>query len=165
MSIQLHSINGGASPSLLMIDDHFQIIYIYLLWSSNIDEEYKIHAVFGKNVNYDFQPIDRFKSDHKLETIVYRLEYHMSIIDEDLTTSNENNNNTINKYHLRMSTKTKNIPINYDDIKQRTIDINEPNQFLFDVQFQNTILPISKRMIRQSFPHTLSFCLLFRSSR
>jgi hypothetical protein len=142
MSMVINSITGGESPSLLMINDHFQIIHIYLLWSSNNDDEFKIQAIFGKNLNYNFEPVDRFRSDHKLETIIYRLEYHMPIIDDDRTTSNEINNNTINKYHLRMSTK-----VNYDDLKPRTININQPYQFVFDVQFQNNFLPISKRMI------------------
>ncbi len=155
MSMVINSITGGESPSLLMINDHFQIIHIYLLWSSNNDDEFKIQAIFGKNLNYNFEPVDRFRSDHKLETIIYRLEYHMPIIDDDRTTSNEINNNTINKYHLRMSTK-----VNYDDLKPRTININQPYQFVFDVQFQNNFLPISKRMIENLSELTFIFLIM-----
>jgi hypothetical protein len=157
MSELINPINAGESPSLVMINDHFQIISIYLLWSSTKDDELKIQAIFGRNLNYDFQPIDRFRSENKIDNIIYRLEYHMPIIDEDLNTSNEINNNTINKYHLRMSTKMKNTPIYYDDPKSRMININEPYQFLFDVQFPNNTSSISKRRMRNSFELTIFF--------
>jgi hypothetical protein len=75
----------------------------------------------------------------------------MPMIDEDLDTPNEgNNNNTINRYRLRLLAKTKNIPAPHDDPKSRTVNIHEPYQFLFDAQFPTYNSSISKRRIRNS---------------
>jgi hypothetical protein len=138
MDLLINNFDGNESISILSINNHFQTIYIYLLWSSNIDEEFKIQALFGESSMYELTPIDRFRTENKSETIVYRLEYKILI-------NNEEYGNLMTKYQLRMSTKT-----NYDDIKQRTINLNIPYQFLFDVHFQNHLLSSSKGLFFQT---------------
>jgi len=138
-----------AHGSFLSINSNFKTISIYLLWRSNIDDDFKIQAIFGKNLKYDFEPIDRWFSEHRSQIIVYRLEYKMPINNDEYTNiSNRNNITFINKYHLRMTTKTMNISTNYDDSKQRIMNVNEQYQFLFDVRFQNHMLSSPKGILR-----------------
>jgi len=134
-----------AHESFLPINSNSQTISIYVLWRSNIDEDFKIQAIFGKNQKYDFEPIDKWFTDHRSQIIVYRLEYKMSI-NNDESTKISNQNNT--KYQLRMATKTMNISTNYDDSKQRIMNVNESYQFLFDVHFQNHMLSSPKGILR-----------------
>lgn len=145
MSEIINLTNEDLRTSFTSLTDELQSISIYLLWRSNIDEEFKIQALFGKTLKYDLEPVEKFRTELKSEIIVYRLQYQMLINDNEYTkNSNENNNSTMNKYQLRISAKAMNISAHYDDSKQRIIDINSPYQFLFDVHFQNNILPLSK---------------------
>jgi hypothetical protein len=149
MSVLINTGSEDQFTSFGSINGDVQTISIYLLWRSNIDEEFKIQALFGKSLKYDLEPVERFRSEHKLEIIVYRLECKIPIESDEYTKlSYENNNSIMNKYQLRISTKTMNISAHYDDTKQRTINIDDPYQFLFDVHFQNNILPLSKGIMR-----------------
>ena len=137
MSGLINNFDENLSLSIIPINNDFHTIYLYLLWNSNIDEEFKIQALFGKSSTYELTPIDRFRTENKSETIVYQLEYKIS-------NNNEEYGNLMHKYQLRMSTKT-----NYDDTKQRTINLNIPYQFLFDVHFPNHLLSSSKGLFFQ----------------
>ena len=139
-------INLEQSNSISIIDGQFQTISIYLLCSSKQDEEFTIQAVFGKSLKYDFKPLDRFQSVSKSEIVLYRLDYDVSLLD------NATNVHQANTYHLEMIFNTRNISGNYEDPKQRTIDVDQPSRFLFDVQFQSQIPLIPKRR----FPKGLS---------
>ena len=131
------TISTSLEKSMLLIsNEHLQSISIYLLCTSNQDEEFNIQAIFGKNFKSDFQPIDRFQSEERSEIVLYRLDY-------DITLSENIQQN--NKYHLKMSFPTRNIPVNCEDSKVRTIDPNQRAQFLFDVHFHRQIPLISKR--------------------
>jgi hypothetical protein len=144
----VNTVDENSSISLISINGQFQKITIYLLCSSNIDDDFKIQALFGKSEKLDLEPIERLQTDHRSQTVVYRLERHVPINDDQYTnTSNENNNSSMNKYQLTMSTKTRNTSTHYDDSKQRTIHMNSPYQFLFDVHFHNHLLPSSQSMI------------------
>jgi hypothetical protein len=137
MSATIDYADEDQSISIMSINDDFQTIDIYLLWNSKIDDEFKIHGLFGESLRYELEPIERFRSELELETIVYRMQYKIPM-------NNEEYGNIIAKYRLKMLTKTRNISVNYDDIKQRIINVNIPSQFLFDVQFQNHLLSSPK---------------------
>jgi len=149
MAALINNVDKDGYTSFVSINDDFQTISIYLLWRSNIDEEFKIQALFGKTLRFDFEPIERFRTEHKVEIVVYRLVYQIPMDNDEYTkVCNENNNTTMNKYQLRMSAKTMNMAANYDDSQQRIININDKYQFLFDVHFQNNILSAAKGIMR-----------------
>ena len=126
MSALVNNSDEYQSLSIIPINNNFHTIYIYLLWNSNLDDEFKIQALFGKASIYELLPIERFSIDQRSGTIVYRLEYKI-----------EYGNQTSEKYQLKMST-------NFDDIKQRFVNLNLPYQFLFDVHFQRHLLSSPK---------------------
>lgn len=143
----LTNFNNLEQSMLMISNEHLQTISIYLLCTSNQDEEFNIQAIFGKNLKYDFKPIDRFQSEERSEIVLYRLDFDITLFE---------NIQQNNKYHLKMSFPTRNNLVNCEDSKVRTIDSDQRAQFLFDVQFHRQIPLISKRKFfswcQQEFP-------------
>lgn len=149
---ELTNSNSLEQSMLVISNEHFQTISIYLLCTANEDEEFSIQAVFSKNFKCDFRPIDRIHLEEKSEIILYRLDHDVTLVE---------NGQVNDKYHLKMLFTTRSLPMNCEDSKVRLINPNQRSQFLFDVQFHRQMPLISKRKVflRISFSSFLSIIL------
>jgi len=127
MSVVENEENDERTSSLLVVENRFETISIYLIWNSNVDEEWKIQASFGKNLDENFCRIDQFQIDQKTVANLYQLDYKLLL--------SEQSDNVTKTYQLKFLRQTSNNNYKiYDDVKQRTINTRQSHEFLCDTR-------------------------------
>lgn len=141
MAALVNNDESDLTSSMSLVDEQFLTTNIYLLWTSNPEDEYKIQAVFGSAVHHDFEFVDEFQLKSREKTVVFRLKHQKPM--SSLSHQGKGSRGE-EFFSMRISTKAMGIVANYNDSTPRIADFNVPHQFLFDIKFQIPLLLSAK---------------------